>query len=117
MRVIVNVTLPLRIESVANLREHWRQRAKRAQLHRNVASWALRPLAVALKPADPLTVTLTRIGPRPLDDDNLAGGFKAVRDGVADWLGRDDADPLLTWVYAQERGAPKTYACRIEIAL
>jgi hypothetical protein len=107
--------LPLRIESVANLREHWRQRAKRAQMQREAAHWALK--GNAQPPAGPLTVTLTRIGPRPLDTDNLAGGFKAVRDGVADWLMVDDGSPLLTWVYAQERGAPKTYACRIEIAL
>ena len=34
---------------------------------------------------------------------NLAGGFKAVRDQVASWLGVDDADPRVTWVYAQDR--------------
>jgi hypothetical protein len=116
MRVIVNVTLPLRIESVANLREHWRQRAKRARMHREATHFQLKATGEQPLPG-PLTVTLTRIGPRPLDLDNCIGGFKACRDGVADWLGRDDADPLLTWRYAQERGAPKTYACRIEIAL
>lgn len=114
MRLTLN--LPIRIESVANLREHWRRRAKRSQLQREAAHYQLRALTDQ-PPLPPVTVTLTRIGPRPLDDDNLAGGFKAVRDGVADWLMVDDGSPLITWRYAQERGAPKTYACRIEVTL
>jgi hypothetical protein len=112
----VSVTLPLRIESVANLRESWQAKSRRTRMQREAAHWQLKATGEQPLPG-PLTVTLTRIGPRPLDDDNLAGGFKAVRDGVADWLGRDDADPLLTWRYAQERGEPKTYACRIEVTL
>ena len=51
-----------------------------------------------------MQITLTRIAPRTLDDDNLAAGFKATRDRVADWLGVDDGDKRLTWRYAQERG-------------
>jgi len=30
---------------------------------------------------------------RKIDSDNLAGGFKAVRDQVAKWCGRDDKCP------------------------
>ena len=66
-------------------------------------------------PEPPLTITLTRIGPRTLDDDNLAGGFKHVRDGVADWLGIDDGDKRLTWRYEQRKGAPKEYAAEVRI--
>jgi hypothetical protein len=50
-----------------------------------------------------------------MDDDNLAAGFKAIRDGVSDWLDVDDGDGRLTWKYSQEHGAPKTYAVRIEV--
>ena len=69
----------------------------------------------AYAPDPPLTVTMTRIAPRELDSDNLAISFKHVRDGIADWLGVNDNDKRVTWKYAQERGAPKHYAARVEI--
>lgn len=100
--------LPIRIESCANLREHWSKRAKRAKAHRLAA------MAVPVHPL-PCVVTLTRIGPRELDTDNLAGGFKALRDGIADRLGVDDADPRVTWRYRQQKGPPKVYAARVDI--
>lgn len=102
---MITVTLPLRIVSVMNVREHWSRRHKRAQAHRRAA------LAVP-KARVPCTVKLTRIGLRPLDGDNLQAGLKALRDGIADRLGVDDADPRVAWEYAQERGE---YAVRIEI--
>jgi hypothetical protein len=52
----------------------------------------------------PLEITLVRVGKRDLDDDNLAGAFKAVRDGVADWLGINDGSKKLVWKYEQTRG-------------
>lgn len=36
-----------------------------------------------------------------LDDDNLTGGAKSLRDTIAIALGVDDADPRLCWEYAQ----------------
>jgi len=108
------VTLPLRIVSTLNTREHWAKRAKRTKHQREWACFALRACRPCVSPG-PVVVTLTRIAPRQLDDDNNAGGLKAVRDGVADWLGVDDRHPSITWRYAQERGAPKTYAVRIEV--
>ncbi len=104
----MRVEIPLRIVSVANLREHWSKRAKRAKAHRQAA------YLCSSKHTLPCVVTLTRIGPRTLDSDNLASAFKATRDGIADRLGVDDADQRITWVYQQERG--KHYAARIEIS-
>lgn len=101
--------LPLRIESVANLREHWSKRARRAKAHKLAA------LAVPVHPL-PCVVTLIRVGPRQLDGDNLQGGFKALRDGIAARLGVDDADPRVRWEYGQEKGKPKQYAARVIIA-
>src|SRR5688572_19863737 len=80
------VDLPLRIESVANKREHWSKRARRTKLHRLAA------LAVPVSPL-PCVVTLVRVAPRALDSDNLQSGFKALRDGIADRLGVKDHDP------------------------
>ena len=102
----LTVELPLRIESVANRREHWSVRAQRTKAHRLAA------LAVPLHPL-PCVVTLSRIAPRRLDTDNLAAGFKALRDGIADRLGVDDADPRVEWRYEQARGRRKEYAARV----
>lgn len=111
---MIVVTYAERIESEANRREHWRTVAARKKRQR-VLAWAeLRQFVPAF--LGPVTITLTRIAPRVLDDDNLASGFKATRDGVADWLGVDDGDKRLTWRYAQEKGAPKFYGVRIEVA-
>lgn len=101
--------LPLRIESVANRREHWATRARRTKAHRLAA------LAVPVHPL-PCVVTLTRVAPRALDDDNLASGFKALRDGIAARFGVDDADPRIRFKYDQVRGKAKEYAARVHVA-
>lgn len=106
------LTLPLRIESVANLREHWGARAGRAKRQREQVGFAVPKHKL---PGLPVTVILTRIAPRRLDGDNLQSGCKALRDGIADRLGVNDNDPRVTWRYEQERGEPGEYAVRIEI--
>jgi hypothetical protein len=50
-----------------------------------------------------------------LDGDNLQSGFKAVRDGVADWLGVDDGSGLIDWQYCQRSSGPKVYKVEIEV--
>lgn len=102
-------TLPLHIQSAPNLREHWATKARRVKAERKAA------LALSITLPLPLVVTLTRIGPRPLDDDNLIGGFKGLRDGIADRLGVADNDPRVRWAYRQERGKPKQYAARVDV--
>jgi len=107
--VIHEETLPLRIVSVANVREHWAVKAKRTKAHRLAA------LALPVMPL-PAKVTLTRIAPRALDGhDNLSSAFKALVDGIADRLGVKDNDPRIEWKYEQARGRPKEYAARIRI--
>lgn len=100
--------LPLRIESCANKREHWSTRARRTKAHRLAA------LAVPVHPL-PCIVTLIRVAPRKLDDDNLASGFKALRDGIADRFGVDDGDPRIRFKYDQVRGKAKEYAARVHV--
>lgn len=94
------VHLPIRTVSEANRRDHWSTKAHRVRLHRKTAA--------ALVPGCglPCTVRLTRVSPRILDDDNLRGALKAVRDGVADRLGVDDRDVRVRWEYAQQKGRP-----------
>lgn len=108
MCVIVSIPVPL--PSVANMREHWAAKARRVKSQRHAVGWILgnRP-----RPALPVVVTLTRVAPRSLDGDNMQSACKGVRDEVAKWLGVDDADPRVTWSYAQVKGKPP----RVEIAI
>jgi len=110
---MIDVTLPLRLVSLSNQREHWAKRAKRAKQERRNAFVIVRSrLDWQEAQKLPTVVTLTRIGKRLLDDDNLRGACKSVRDGVADFLGVNDADPRVEWKYDQEKGE---YAVRIRI--
>ncbi len=63
----------------------------------------------------PVRVTITRVAPRALDDDNNQGALKSVRDGIADALGVDDRTSLVEWVYRQRRGKPREYGVEIQI--
>jgi hypothetical protein len=113
----MKIDLPIKTVSVANVREHWATRASRARNHRGQAWLMLRAeFGQPPVPTGPVAVTLTRIAPRALDSDNLSSSFKALRDGVADWLRIDDGDERVTWLYQQERGPARTYAVRIEVA-
>lgn len=133
---MISLTLPIRTVSESNARGHWAARARRAKPQRWAAGLAVRAvcppewvqrrprpktasecnLAPAIGEAEchNVTVTLVRVAPRLLDDDNLRGALKAVRDGVADALGTDDRDPRIQWAY-QQRKQPKTYAVEIHM--
>lgn len=103
--------IPIRTYSILNLREHWARRHRRSAAQRRAVElfWPWR----GRKWLFPVEVTLTRIGLRKLDSDNLQGALKAVRDQVAKQLGVDDgyADPV-RWLYASERGP---WGVRIEV--
>jgi hypothetical protein len=100
------VHLPLRVISLANARLHWAARNKTLKAHKK-AMLAVPPFPL------PCVVTLIRLGPKALDDDNLVACFKGCRDGIAGRLGVDDADPRVRWQYDQERS--KAYGVRIEL--
>lgn len=63
-----------------------------------------------------LVISLVRYGRLRLDDDNLAGGFKPLRDAIARSLDVDDGDSRIRWQYGQieTRGQEGT-AVRIEV--
>ena len=110
-RLHVTLPIPMRVYSEANRREHWRYKARRAKRQKAVVSWYL--LSLREQPHVPATVLCVKLGPSRLDDDNLAGAFKHVRDSVATWLGVDDGSELVTWHYAQEHA--KEHSIRIVI--
>lgn len=137
---MIVVLVPIRLYSESNMSGHWSKRAKRTAAVRDAVGLCLRaalrgwsPLAttnelpISTKLVVGLRVTMVRLAPRLLDDDNLAAACKAVRDQVALEIGlpvtgwslnhkrlvADDRDPRVTWVCKQERA--KEYGVRIEI--
>jgi hypothetical protein len=110
-----DLTIPLRISSL-NAREHWATRARRVRRERAIVrlAWmsteagALREVFYhAIIHKSPLRVTLTRVGKRVMDSDNLIGGLKGPRDELASLIGVDDLDGTdgVTWHYDQRVGA------------
>lgn len=97
------VEIPLRTVSGMNAREHWRDRARRVKAERHAVAWTL---VRRTKPELPCKVLLTRSAPsNGLDDDNLRGALKAVRDEFANWIGVDDKHTgVVSYRYAQRRG-------------
>ena len=106
----VRIEIPMALPSAGNLHEHWRKRHQRIKLQRAATRFAMAGHAMTLAKAGAhahganLTVTLTRVSPRQLDDDNLAFAFKGVRDEVAACFGVNDNDPRIEWHYAQRKG-------------
>ena len=119
----LSITIPIRIESEANLREHHMAKARRVKKQREAVAWAFKTVscedklnAIAPLMVQPLSITLTRIAPRVLDSDNCQRGFKAVRDQIAQELGINDGDEkAATWEYRQRKGKAKEYAVQISI--
>lgn len=111
---VIEFDVPIKIESEMNKRDHWSVRKKRFDAQRT-AVWAAWPRkrGKVVTLAVPVLVTLTRVGKRRLDSDNLAGGFKSVRDEIARILGVDDGSPKIRFAYEQTTG--KAYAASVRI--
>ena len=116
---MISLVLPIRLVSVANLREHWAKKAKRTAEHRSIASMALRKHTHLVYEKDKtlkhILISISRIAPRMLDGDNLQSACKGLRDGIADALLVPDNHPNILWEYKQHRGRPKEYAVHVEI--
>ena len=103
--------VPLRLPSLANTRMSWQAMARLKRKQKDTTALAMRAVG-GVTPTPPLVVTITRVGPRKLDDDNLAGACKYVRDAIANCIGLDDGSDLYTWVYRQRIGP---YSVEVEI--
>lgn len=114
----VAFVVPIATHSKLNQRIHWAVRAKENKAERRATWAAARGCWRELVPLAAWTglhvVTLTRISPRLLDDDNLRGSLKAVRDEVAALLRVDDRDPSVRWDYAQQKGKPARVLVSVE---
>lgn len=113
----VSVRIPIRLLSEGNVKEHWALKSKRQKRQKGIVRVMIKP---GLRYFNlPATVTLTRLAPRTLDEDNLLYAFKHIRDEIADILipglafGRADGDPRITWRYGQTK--ERVFAISIEI--
>jgi hypothetical protein len=107
----LRIRAPIKTVSEPNQRGHWSRRYRRSKKQRQDIRLFLN---TCRKPRLPCDVWLIRIAPRTLDDDNLAGAFKAMRDEIADWLGVDDGGSEVMWHYGQMKGKPRQYAIQLE---
>lgn len=105
-------TIHIRTVSLTNQREHWTKRHRRAAEQRFVVGAIIGNRIRGLVPCE---VILTRIAPKRLDDDNLQGALKSVRDQIAQCLGVDDRDPRVGWNYFQKHGAALEHAVVISV--
>ena len=112
---MIRVELPIKTVSLLNMRDHFRVTSQRKSLHRRTTTLALIE-SRAKAPELPVVVTLTRLSPGMLDEhDNLPSAFKHIVDGVAAWIGIDDADPRVTWKYAQQKCKRGQFGVILEI--
>lgn len=106
--------------SEANSSEHWSKKHKRHKQQQLLVRIAY---SVSVKEVKlPCIVTMIRLAPRVLDDDNLQSAFKYVRDELSECIvpnarktyinshgrpqeikGRVDTDPRIKWQYEQRK--------------
>lgn len=111
---VVEIALPLKVNTRGNNRQQWYFDAKTAKQERDAAYVAIR--ALPRRPALPVKVTLTRYAPRPLDEfGNLPSSMKHVVDGIAEAYGVDDKRiDLYGWNCKQVKSAEYGVGIRIE---
>lgn len=124
----ITFTIPMTkniLASEANLREHWTKRHARHNVQQNLIDAYMTRHVHYIYPdltkLMPCTITLTRISPRALDEDNYLYSQKTIRDALAGHLipgkakGRADGDKRLKFKYAQVKGKVREYALKVEI--
>jgi hypothetical protein len=105
----LRVEFPMRTVSLNRRPAHWAAASRRAKKERRQTYFEMRSAFSGQMTLEeimgPILIRLIRTGPSSgLDShDNLRGSFKAVVDGIADWLGIKDDDPRLHFEYAQGR--------------
>lgn len=104
--MLIEITIPIVVTTVANAKGFWWGRNKTARAQQAIVLQYVEPLAPLLRRCLPIDVTMTRVSSRGrlMDDDNLTGAFKHVRDQIARCIGIDDADPRIKFTTQQIRG-------------
>lgn len=108
-------SMPVRVFSETNAREHWGKKFKRKKAQKEETHIEWKRAAHGVKISLPCVVRLVRVGSQRLDDDNLGESFKAIRDQIATEIGVDDGSELIKFEYAQEAIGKRQYAVKVEV--
>jgi hypothetical protein len=110
------IVIPGHFVAATSRREHWRKRAARVSRERAAMKALLCEASKLPDDLGPVRVTFTRVAMRPLDEgENLTSAFKAYRDQIASWIGRDDRPGSgVEWKYQQVRGKPSCAIVQIQ---
>lgn len=102
--------------SEMNQREHWAAKNRRKNEQQEAVAVAMYSALRGRKVELPCVVKFTRIGPRKMDNDNLAGALKHCQDAVARMLGVDDGDESKVKFYHYQMPiGSRDYAIKVEI--
>lgn len=100
------VDFPIRTESEMNASDEptYATTARKRSQHAIVEAVLSDAAARTAKPWLwlPLRITMVRVGPKRMDCDNATSATKFVRDAIASWLGVNDGDDAIVWVYRRE---------------
>jgi hypothetical protein len=122
--LLVRFVVPLHLENRANMQIGNSQRAaiirsrEHREHHRLGFEHTRDALALAgLRAVDvvPLIVRIIRVSAGKLDDDNVIGCAKWLRDGIAEALGIDDGGRFVQWRYGQLRGPKGTHSVIVRL--
>lgn len=106
--MICDIELPIKIVSEANNRDYYRKKGERVKRQKRITTDHLQRVPkVNLSDNDEFIIQLTRLKgyrQKDMDSDNLQGGFKAVRDAIATWIGIDDRSDRMSWQTFQTKG-------------
>lgn len=109
---MITVTIPVKTYSVLNGSQgNWR---KASAIRKRIRTAAYLVAAPAQGQSLPVTVRMSRLSAGVLDDDNLRGALKSVRDGIADRLGVPDNDVRVKWEYSQAKCRRGEYGVVVE---
>jgi hypothetical protein len=117
LKPLALIDWPMHLKAEPNERGlRWQVKAARVSEHRKqtkirLLANGIRAQLVAkhgqLQPDERYVVAFVRVASRRLDDDNLQGAFKAIRDEVAAYLGVNDGDrQRIRFEYADAKGRP-----------
>lgn len=113
---MITIEAPIKVISEANTHTGWKARHYRGVGQKTEMNYYWKQTLKGRRVSLPCVVRLTRIGPKALDTDNLAGAFKAVRDQIAKEIGIDDgAVKQIRFEYEQEAIGSRKYGIRVEV--
>lgn len=133
MKTLVDLLVPLHTTSRTNARVHWSKAAAKTKAERQIVALYLArtglPTHARMVTAGgkqhvtstlidcpaPCVVTLTRLSEKQLDTPNLGDAMKAVIDELADWIGVDDRDPRVRWIFEQQKQPRGHFGVRIVV--